>query len=242
MQGKIVGQRPLHVAGERNIDLITNQESILPLIGYIIACTGALIGAALSMKKKEPLYFLLLLMVGLLIIALLSPWWSLQGSSTDIQTSSTLYLIPLNLVSITETPEVIGGDLSFFPDIFITIMMFIPILTIIVSFLVVSVLCVKKVQKKQFSILVLGGASIILFISLVLFVGAMSAFAEVGVGSFIGNSSLDIAIQGQEGRTPVLCQWGPGIGFWLYMMSGVLLIVTLIIHLFQKKKKNTSLL
>jgi asparagine N-glycosylation enzyme membrane subunit Stt3 len=188
------------------------------------------------------MYFLLLFTIGLLIMALFVPWWSLQGSSSNIETSSTFYLIPLNLVSITTTPQVIVGELSFFPEIFITIMMIIPILTIIVSLLAVSVLVVKKIQKKQWQSLLFVGALALLLISLVLFIGAMSAFAEVGVGSFIGNGTLDISIQGTEEFAPVLCQWGPGVGFWLYMTSGVLLLVSLIIQLYLKKKKNTKLL
>jgi hypothetical protein len=222
--------------------MITNQESILPLVGIILACVLAFLGLAFSIKKKEPLSFLLLFTIGLLVIALFSPWWSLQGSSSDIETSSTFYLIPLNLVSITTTPQVIVGELSFFPEVFITIMMIIPILTIIVSLLVVSVLVLKKIQKKKWQSFLLVGALAFLLGSLVLFISAMSAFAEVGVGSFIGNGTLDISIQGVEKLTPVLCQWGPGVGFWLYVTSGMLLLVSLIVQLYLKKKKNPQLL
>ncbi len=118
----------------------------------------------------------------------------------------------------------------------------IPILTIIVCLLVVSVLVVKKLQKKPWQSLLLVGSFALLLGSLVLFIGAMSAFAEVGVGSFIGNGTLDISIQGQEELIPVLCQWGPGVGFWLYVTSGVILIVALVVLVYQKKKKNTQLL
>ncbi len=241
-QGEVIGQRVLNVAGERSVYMITNQESILPLVGLILACVLIFLGLAFSIKKKEPMGFLLLFTIGVLVIALLFPWWSLQGTSSDIETSSTFYLIPLNLVSLTTTPQVIVGELSFFPEIFITIMTIIPILTIIVCLLVVSLLVFKKLQNKPWQSLLLVGSFALLLGSLVLFIGAMSAFAEVGVGSFIGNGTLDISIQGQEEFIPVLCQWGPGVGFWLYVTSGVILIVALVVLVYQKKKKNTQLL
>jgi hypothetical protein len=66
----------------------------------------------------------------------------------------------------------------------------------------------------------------------------MSAFAEVGVGSFIGQGTLDISIPGEESVVPVLCQWGPGIGFWLYMVSVVILICTMIISVMKKREER----
>jgi hypothetical protein len=241
-QGDVIGQRVINVANERSVDLITNRDPIFPLIGLILACILGLIGLAVGIKKKEPLFCLLLFMVGILVIALLFPWWSLQGSSAGIETSSTFYLIPLNLVSLTTTPQVIVGELSFFPEIFKTIMMIIPVLSVIVSLLAISALGLKRIQKKQWQSLLLVGALLLLFCSLFLFIGAMSAFAEVGVGSFIGSGTLDISIQGQEVVVPVLCQWGPGIGFWLYVVAGMILSASLIIILYQKNKKSNQLL
>jgi hypothetical protein len=239
-QDNVIGQRLINVANKRSVDLITNQEPIFPLIGLILPCILGFIGLAVGVKKKEPLFFLLLFMVGVLGMALLFPWWSLQGSSSDIETSSTFYLIPLNLVSMTTTPQVIVGELSFFPNIFKTIMIVIPILSVIVGLLAISALVLKRIQKKQWQSLLLVGALLLLLCSLVLFIGAMSTFAEVGVGSFIGSGTLDISIQGQEVVVPVLCQWGPGVGFWLYVAAGMILSASLMIIFYQKKKKSNQ--
>jgi len=241
-QGDVIGQRVLHVAGERSVNLITSLQSIFPLIGLVLACALISLGLVFCIRKKEPLYFLLFFTIGLLVIALISPWWSLQGSSSDIKTSSTFYLMPVNLVSLTTAPQVIVGDLSFFPEIFTTIMMIIPVLTIIASLLLVSILVLKKIQKKQWQILLLVGALGLLFCSLIIFIGAMSTFAEAGVGSFMGTGTIDVSIQGQEELVPIECQWGPGVGFWVYLASGMIGIVSLIILWYQKKKKASQLL
>jgi hypothetical protein len=237
-QGNIIGKRSLNVMGERSVDMITNQEPIFPLVVIVLVCVMVLIGAAFGILKKEPLYFLLVLVVGVLVIALLFPWWSLSGSSSDIQTSSTLYLMPLDLVSTTTTSQVIAGELAFLPDIFATVMMLIPILIVVVSLLIISILVLHWVNKKQWQGLMMIGTLVLLLCTLVVFIGAMSAFAEVGVGSFTGQGTLDISIQGEDSVVPVLCFWGPGIGFWLYVISGLILVSTFIIRLYQKKKKR----
>jgi hypothetical protein len=184
------------------------------------------------------LTFLLFLIMSILIIAILFPWWSLQGSSLDVKTTSTLYLVPLELVSTTTTSQVIAGELAFFPEMFVSVMMAIPILTGIIIFLVISTLMLNRMNKKQWQNILLIGALILLLCSLALFISAMSAFTEVGVGSLIGQGTLDVSIQGEDVIVPVLCQWEPGVGFWLYVLSSLILISTLIVMVYQKKKKR----
>ena len=86
------------------------------------------------------------------------------------------------------------------------------------------------------------GALAILLCSLVLFIGAMSAFTEVAIGSFIGDGTLDITVQGQDVVMPVSCHWGPGIGFWLYVVSALILGSSMIIVVYQRRKKRNGLL
>jgi len=197
-----------------------------------------LIGLVLSVRKKDPLYFLLVLAVSILIVALIFPWWSLQGSSSDIETSSTLFLFPLDLISRTTTSQVIAGELTFFPQIFTTVMTLIPAFTVIIGLLAIPTVLLNRLNKKQWQSFLLIAMLILLFCSLVLFVYAMSAFTEVGVGSFIGQGTIDVSVQGEDAGVPVLCQWGPGFGFWLYVISGLVLITTVSLYLYQNKKKR----
>ena len=82
------------------------------------------------------------------------------------------------------------------------------------------------------------GTLIFLLCSLVLFISAMSAFTEVGVGSFSGNRAVDVSVQGQDLVVPVDCSWGPGVGFWLYMVSAVILVCTMIISVMKKREEG----
>jgi len=112
----------------------------------------------------------------------------------------------------------------------------IPILTIIISILVLFVFVLDRTDKIQWQLFFLIGAVGLLVCSLVLFIGAMSAFTEAGVGSFMGQGILPVSIPGEEFIEPTLCHWGPGIGFWLYVLSGIILISSLLVVSYQKMK------
>jgi len=240
-QAEIIGQRSLKVIGERNVDLITKQEPVFPLLCLVVSASLILLGFVVGIKKNELLYPLLLLLVSVLLISLVSPWWTLQGSSGDIQTSSTLYLIPFNLVSTTTAPQVIAGELSFIPENFMTIMMIIPIIAVFVVGLAIFAFTLKRIRKKNWQIFLLIGALVLFLSSLVLFIIAMSAFVEVGVGSFIGQGTIDVSVHGKEMVIPVVCDWGPALGFWLNVLASLLLL-SMILLLYQKKKKRIRLL
>ena len=67
----------------------------------------------------------------------------------------------------------------------------------------------------------------------------MNELAEVWIGSFIGDGNLDVSIAGEEAATTILCSWGPSIGFYLYVLSMIILILIIIFNvkkIFKKKK------
>jgi hypothetical protein len=237
-QGQIISQRSLNVVSERSVDLFTTQEPVFPLLVIIVAGSIVLIGLAMSIRKKDPFYFLVVLVLGLSVAGIVSPWWTLQGSSSDVQTSSVLYLIPLDLVTTTKTSQFIGGELAFFPDIFVNVMTMLPVLTTICCFLILFSLVFKRADKKKSHLFSLVCALFILICSLVLFSIAMSAFTDVGVGSFLGQGIIDVSVHVEGTATSVFCQWGPGIGFWLYGLSVLVLLSTLVLALINNKNRK----
>jgi hypothetical protein len=235
--GKIIGKRSLDVIGERRVDLITIQEPLFPLIIIIVLFVLILIALAGSLVKKQPLYFLTILSVSLVVIALVSPWWVLSGSSSEMHTSSTLFLAPLELVTTMETPQVIAGELAFFPELFITVMMLIPIVTAIGCIFILLSLVSNHLNKKRVTMIVLTSALLLFVCSLVMFSVAMSTFAEVGVGSFLGEGTLTYSLPGEETNPSILCHWGPGSGYYLYILVVIILVSTLLITLKKRKQK-----
>jgi hypothetical protein len=236
-QGQIISKRSLNVVSERSVDLFTTQESVFPLLVLVVVGIIVMIGLAMSIMKKDPFYFLVVLVLGLSVAGIVSPWWTLQGSSSDAQTSSVLYLIPLDLVTTTKTSQFIGGELAFFPDLFVNVMTIFPVMTIMSCFLILLSLVFKRVDKKKWYLFSLVCTFFILIFSLVLYSITMSAFTKVGVGSFLGQGIIDISVQDEGMETSVFCEWGPGIGFWLYVLSVLILSSTLVYVIINNKKK-----
>lgn len=231
----VIGQRLLHVVGERNVDLLTSQQPLFPLIVLLFASVLAFVGILFAFLKKTPLYFLVAVIISVLIMSLLFPWWSLNGASPGIETSSALFLVPFHFISMTQTSEIIAGHFTLLPEVFIDIITLIHTLIVLVcllaSFTFIFIFLAKK-RWLNVSLLIMLGFVVS---SVLVFLVAMSAFAEVGVGSVMGQGTLDISLQGEDLEVPVWCQWGPGLGFWLYVIAGCILTVTLVIAVCDKK-------
>ena len=237
-QGQIISQRSLEVVSDRSVDLVTTEEPVFPLLALVVAGIIMLIGAVVSILKKDPIYFLIILVLALCIIGIVSPWWMLQGSSSDVQTSSVLYLIPLDLVTTTKTSQFIGGELAFFPELFIDVMTLLPLLAAVSCFFIFLSLVFKRVDKKKWQFFSLVCALFILICSLILFSFTMSAFTKVGVGSFLGQGIIDVSTYDEGATTSIFSEWGPGIGFWLYGLSVLILLSTLVYSLIHNKKRK----
>jgi hypothetical protein len=234
--GAVVGQRSLTVSSQRSVDLITTQEPLFPLLVVILSCIIVVIGVVWGIVKKDVLPVLLFLVVGLLVVSLVFPWWSLQGSSSGVETSSVLYTLPLDLLTATKTAEVLAGERAFIPDVFTMV------ITVMLALMVVSGVCalgslmVRQLRKKRWQMICLVSAVVLLFGSLVLFYSAMSAFTEVGVGSVLGQGTVEVSVQGSDAVVPVICSWGPGVGFWVSVISLVVLLCTSILLVLKIKK------
>jgi hypothetical protein len=235
---ELIGQRMLDVLSDRNIDMITTQEPVFPWIVLAVSVLLICAGVLLSWIKRDPLYVFMLSVIGVGMVTLVYPWWSLQGSSAGVQTSSSLYLVPLDLVSMTVTPQVVAGEFAYFPPLFATVML------TVVTLMVISWCCLggsfvlrRRISKPLF-IVVVGSSLVLMIVSLVMFLVAMSAFTEVGVGSVLGRGTVDVLIQGDVGIVPVLCQWGPGTGFWLSVVSIGILACALVIMIQKKRNKK----
>lgn len=238
-EGDVVARQRMTVSSERSLEMITTQEPLFPLVVLILAGCLLLLGGLLSVRQKTVSFFLVTLVLGGMMVAVVSPWWVLQGTSSGVQTSSVLYLLPLDLLTKTTAGEVLSGARGFIPDVFCSVVYGIGALSIGAGVLIVGSLLAQRRQKRRGQLASLGVAVVLLVGSLALFVVAMSAFTQVGVGSLSGEGTLTVSIPGEEVSEQVLCHWGPGIGCWIYTFSGVVLVLILCSSFFMKKGKNT---
>jgi hypothetical protein len=148
-----------------------------------------------------------------------------------------MFLTPLKMVTMTSTSEVIAGGLAFLPETFLDIMNLIPCLIGIGCILIFSTLILKTINKKMCLII---SAIVVFTCSLLIFYIGMSTFVKVGVGGFTGEGNLDVGIPGEETISTVFCGWGPTSGFYLPLISIIILSLMFLINLreFMRKKSQ----
>lgn len=238
LQGTVIGKRFVRVMSERSVDLVTNQEPLFPSITIACAVAVACIGIAHGLIMKKALFALFGCLICLLVVSLVLPWWLLHGVSSDIDFSSTLFLLPTNLVTWATTSKVIAGELTVLPDLFVSVMLLIQFITGVIIFLCVFLWVLQWRRKHRYAVVITGLALILCLCVVGLFIAAMTAFTEISVGSVSGQGTLDVFIPGDEAVVSLLCQWGPGTGFWLQVVCVFSLFCFLVIHLKKKMKKE----
>jgi len=227
--GKI-GKRKINVIDERTFDLITTNEPVFPYIISVASGILAIFGSIVCLRKKDINSLVKILATALAIIAVVSPWWMIYGSSSrpSIETATTLFLIPSEIVTMTSTPSVLAGELAPLPEIASTVMTLLSLAIIIGCISIMTNIAFIRYNKKKLSLLSMSFGTLSLTGSLFVFYLAISEMTKVGVGSFIGGGKLDVSIVGEEIREAVYCNWGPSIGFYLLLVATAILISTTI--------------
>ena len=237
-EDKLIGAREIDVFGDRNFDFITISEPFFPVLIIIITIILVAISAVFSYVKKDKMFFLLILPISLVIMAVVSPWWILYSSSSQLETSTHMFLLPLELVTVTTISDVISGELASLPDIFREYVSLIPIFSVVGCSSITAGMFFKAFNHRRFYILSLVFASLSFVGSVLIFFIGMSMLAEVGVGDFMGKGILDVSVPGKDIVPSVSCSWGPSLGFYLYVISIVILFIVIVGILSRKYFKS----
>ncbi len=260
--GELVAKRKVEILNKKSFTVVTTDEPLLPylIIGFT---TILLIGVAvIGYRRKNAMFFLKILAVSLVAIAIVSPWWAIQGSSSDSQldTSTNLFMVPTKMVTITSSNNVLSGELPQLDDtlkreidlLFTTVVVeFLFVMELLTSIMIIGIIFViaslilDRYSKKRLSFLVFLLTILIFVGSIVVFSYAMSELANQTVGSFIGGGNLDVNIPGEKLYETISCSWGPSIGFYLLLCSIAILIFvsysdfrTIILKILKKIKRK----
>jgi hypothetical protein len=223
-----IAQQQIQVRGEKTMDIITTQGSFVHMLIVYLGLTLVIGTMVFILWKKRLASGLKLLTIGLLIIALVSPWWALSGVTDTVSTTTNTLLIPPQIITLTKSSNAIGGEISAVPE---EVTMVLGLLSLLVAvtglFLFLSLLTMRRLRKTT---MILSALNIVtLLLALIIFYYAFSQLTQVGVGSFMGSGMLDVTIPGEAVQINIPCSWGPGIGFYLLIISFVLLLLTLFI-------------
>ena len=231
-ENDVIGKQKIDVRGDKKIDVVTSKGSMfhtfVTLFGFIVL----LFSIVFMLWKKRYYQGLRFFIIGILIIALVSPWWVLTGDNGTTSTNTKTMLIPSKIVSLTESDSVIGGEISMVPEeatMAFGLLALLVIVTIIILF--ITVFTKTKFNKITKILSIIG--FVLLLVIVLLFYYVMSQITMIGVGSFSGSGDLDITIPGIAASETLNCSWGPGLGF---ILSVVAIAVMLFVFLLKRWK------
>jgi hypothetical protein len=190
------------------------------------------VSAFVSFRKKDLGFFLKFFAIAITIIALMSPWWSINGSSDNLsETSTNLFLMPTKMVTIYSSENVTAGEIASLDETFEFVLNLLPIILVIGFLCIAMSLLLNKYEKKRLSLFIFILTLIIFIGSMLTFSYAISEFAQTTVGSFYGTGNLDIAIPGEKMYVTIPCSWSPSIGYYLLLISTIALVVNFLLLL-----------
>lgn len=240
--GNFVAEREINVLDEKSVSIVTADK---PISNYVIIglafiiIAGALI---IDRRKKDPLIFLKILAITIAIVAIISPWWALVGSSSDpkIETTTKMFISPTEMVTLTSANDVVAGELASLEETFQYAMSLLPLAISVAVLCIILSIILKKYNRNKLSFTAFLSGSSLFAISTAGFYYAMSEMANIIVGGFTGSGNIEISIPGRDKFESLACSWGPDIGFYIMLISTCILIFILFIYIkrfFNNKKK-----
>ena len=230
---ELIAKRKVDVLTEKAYSVVTTNEPIFPII-IIVVMTIFFIGVGfISYRKKNLGFFLKIFAITLAIIAIVSPWWGISGSSSNshLETSTKLYLVPTEMATITSNNNVTAGELSSLDERFTSVIGLFPIMISISIIFILANLILIKYNKRKTSFLAFLLALLFVIGSNVVFFYAMSQLAEITVGNFFGSGNVEFSIPGENMYETISSSWGPDIGFYLLFGAAVVLILGFCLYL-----------
>ena len=238
LNDKIIGKTNLELRSDYSISLSTKEEPIYPAIIIILSVILLVIGFYILYKKKRLSEIYILFALALIFISIVLPWWSLNGSSENafVKSNSNMYLIPSNFVSFTSNNDILIGETSFLPTLFTQAMKITLILIIASTIIFIVKIMIKNRLKKKIRLLLYLLGLICLISSITIFSCTMSEYANLTVGGFIGKGNIDVSIPGEDIYYSVASSWGPGLGYYLIILSIIFVFFGFMINRKEKIK------
>lgn len=233
-EGEKLAWQEIDVRGNKEIDIVTSQESVLHIVVIYLGIALTVFSIIFMLWKKKMYKGINLFVIALLIIALVSPWWVLNGDDGITATTTKTLLFPPKIVTLSSSSAVLGGDVSQVPPEVTMVLSLLSVL-LAVSCLIIFITIFTKNKLRKTTAFLSILSIVILIATLSIFFYAMSQLTEVGVGSFIDGGDVETSLPGLSESKILPCKWGPGIGFYLGLIAAIILVVVLFYYMIKTR-------
>jgi hypothetical protein len=237
----LIGKEDVELTNDRHLNFVTTLTSLLPVILSVSFLTLFGFFSILALLKKFSFSSLLKCLTVLLIIfSFFQPWWQFTGLSTTpaAEKTTAMYVNPASMIEITKYNGETSLNIAEMPDMFITFLgAMIPLATLACISLVIGVL-LKRLQKKNYALLLSLVAVILLIVLLPAYFFGTTKLAETSIGSVQGEGILPISIGSED--IQMHCTWGFSSGFYLVLIAIIIIVMTVVLdirtRIIEKKK------
>jgi len=229
----LIAKKDIDFLSEKKVSIITNKESDFQFIVLLSSFLIVFLIGLYNYKKRDFCFFVKVLIIFIAISSVILPWWSLSSTNSDGESeiSSNMYLTPSEMVTFTSSDEIFYGEFSSIDEAFdfaIDISLILIYLGLLSLFLnvIFEKIRYKKIESLFFVL------SLFLFISSIsLFLFSMSNFSQTFVGGLTGSGEICVNFPTNNDCTFIDSNWGPGIGFYMFFISFLMLFLIFIYRL-----------
>ena len=236
-QDSVIRETMIEITRYTELYMVTEEEPPYPLLvlgGALLAICVCLV--LFILKKVAFVSLLKLIAIGLILIALMQPWWGLYGDSDDgtVTRFTTAYVIPQAIITKTTFEDYVEAEPANLPQEFSNILLVIGIIICLSAILVFLSILVKSYRKTSMSIVLLGIT--LLLVALLIFSFGFSELAKIGLGSLQDSGNLNILTPGTADHIAISAAWGLTSGFYLCLTAIIIWGLSLVVKIIYPNK------
>ena len=236
-ENELIASKTVLLTNNKEISVVTSLKSVVPalFIGILLVLIVELFVLFL-IKKISLNTFLKALSMALIIMSLFQPWWVLDASNEEGTAEKHTELI-IDTRTMMESVVYEGKeyrDIATIPEVFTD---FLGLLVIVVcsGFILLGISFIPNiVLKRRFSLSLIISSALFLILVAAAFCFGMSKITEISLGTLQGEGLLNVTLP--SGETAYMsATWGMGNGFYLCIISALIVFIGGIIDYIRKK-------
>lgn len=234
---KGIGIDYITLTNDKEIDIVTTEQSIIPLLVTILTIIFiSEIIVYFIIKKISLNTFLKLLALAFIVFSLIQPWWVLNASTNDgyANKNSDMFIVPQVMIEDVNYDSTTHLQLATIPNVFTD---FLGMLLLIVSvgFILICISFLPNILYKRrfYKVLISMSILFLILVSVSYYIG-MSKIAEISLGTIQGSGVLQVALPNKE-TVYMHANWGLGLGFYFCILSALVALLAGISDYIKKK-------